>query len=158
MSDLTKLGIARLLSDTELAEHIAEWEGAYETDPALHGLDREDAPSPLVPLYAERSRRQSSPPIADSLMANKVYIVVAEANGVPQTTDGMWFHVLAVFDKPGIARDYQKKVAQSGEWGQYEDEEGNFPLDSSDWQVSVYGSEVSERLPDVPEGYPKGKL
>ncbi len=98
-------------------------------------------------------------------MANKVYIVVAEANGVPQTTDGMWFHVLATFVNPEVARDFQKKVVKSGEWGQYEDEEGNLPLDSSHWQLSVHESELrgigygnGSVLPDVPEGYPQGKL
>ena len=93
-------------------------------------------------------------------MSDKVYIVAAEANGVPQTTDGMWFHVLATFRYPEPARDYQRMVAQSGEWGQYEDEEGTSPLDSSHWQLSVYESEVyiSSGTVDIPEGYPQGKL
>ncbi len=93
-------------------------------------------------------------------MADKVYIVVAEANGVPQTTDGMWFHPLAGFMYPESARDYQRRVAESGEWGQYEDAEGTLPLDSSHWQLSVYELEISlsSGSVEIPEGYPQGKL
>lgn len=87
----------------------------------------------------------------------KVYIVTAEANGVPQTTDGMWFHILGVFRGEPQAMAFQQKVCESGEWGEYEVMENGVisitPTDNSQWQVNLYEEDVEERMIDVPPGY-----
>lgn len=89
----------------------------------------------------------------------KVYIVTAEANGVPQTTDGEWFHILGVFHGEPQAMVFQQKVIESGEWGEYEiDKDGRvlpYPIDGSDWQVNLYEEDILETVGDaeVPEGY-----
>lgn len=89
----------------------------------------------------------------------RVYIVTAEANGVPQTTDGTWFHILGVFHGEPQAMVFQQKVLESGEWGEYEvDENGRvlpYPVDGSNWQVNLYEEDVLETVGDaeVPEGY-----
>ena len=86
----------------------------------------------------------------------KVYIVTAEANGIPDTTDGAWFHILGVFHNEAVAGSFKQKAIESGEWGEYEvDEMGmtEYPKDGSDWQINLYEEDVQEKVADVPEGY-----
>lgn len=86
-----------------------------------------------------------------------VYVVTAEANGVPQTTDGMWFHILGVFKSESQAMAFQQKVCESGEWGDYVVMENGVvstcPTEDSHWQVNLYDEDVQESMIEVPPGY-----
>jgi hypothetical protein len=72
----------------------------------------------------------------------KVYIVTAEANGVPQTYDGTWFHILGVFSTRDDAESFRCCAILSGEWGEYEEDSlgriTDVPLFESNWQVNLY--------------------
>lgn len=86
----------------------------------------------------------------------KIYIVTAEANGVPQTFDGVWFHILGTFTDEDKADEFYWKAIRSGEWGEYAeagDDVSNEPLDTSDWQVNLYEETVQQEVPEVPQGY-----
>lgn len=87
----------------------------------------------------------------------QIYIVTAEANGVPQTTDGVWFHILGVFTDKALAEEFHEKCRTSGEWEQL-DEDG-YLHDHSQWQVELHERTAHEgEVPEVPEGYSKAKL
>lgn len=86
----------------------------------------------------------------------KVYIVTAEANRLPSTNDGMWFHILGVFRSEKVAQDFREKAILSGEWGEYVISRGavtDRPKFDSDWQIGIYEEEVQKEITDVPQGY-----
>lgn len=78
----------------------------------------------------------------------RVFIVAVEANGVPKTYDGMWFHILAVFSKREHAEQFYWEVIESGEWGEYEVVDGkqtDVPTFDSNWQVEIYEQDVVDQ-------------
>jgi len=74
----------------------------------------------------------------------KVYIVTAEANGVPKTFDGIWFFILGIFTNREDSEKYYWDAIGSGEWGEYEEEYRDYPLADSNWQVNLYSEEVHD--------------